>query len=84
MDRAIRRVHLKDYRRVVGSGDGFVALLSGDVNWPAVMAALRAIKYDGWLTAEMIRPVPFYKRAPDTLVCNTSRALDALAALPNS
>ncbi len=84
LDRAIRRVHLKDYRRAVGSVDGFVELLSGDVNWPAVMAALRGIKYDGWLTAEMIPPVPFYKHAPDTLVYNTSRALDALSALPNN
>jgi L-ribulose-5-phosphate 3-epimerase len=30
----IRRVHLKDYRRAVGSVDGFVEILSGDVNWP--------------------------------------------------
>ena len=84
LGRAIHRVHLKDYRRAVGSVDGFVELLSGDVNWPAVMAALRAINYDGWLTAEMIPPVPFYKHAPDTLVYNTARALDALLALPNN
>lgn len=74
----VQRVHLKDYRRAVGSVDGFVEILSGDVNWPAVMGALRAIDYDGWLTAEMIPPVPFYKFAPETLVFNTSRAMDAL------
>lgn len=78
----IRRVHLKDYRRAVGSVDGFVEILSGDVNWPAVMSALRAIGYVGWLTAEMIPPVPFYKYAPETLLFNTSRAIDALLALP--
>jgi L-ribulose-5-phosphate 3-epimerase len=77
----IRRVHCKDYRRAVGSVDGFVDLLSGDVNWPAVMAALRAAKYDGWIAAEMIPPVPFYRHAPDTLVHNTGRALDAILAL---
>lgn len=78
----IGRVHLKDYRRAVGSVDGFVEILSGDVNWPEVMSGLRAIGYQGWLTAEMIPPVPFYKFAPETLLFNTSRAIDALLALP--
>jgi hexulose-6-phosphate isomerase len=78
----IGRVHLKDYRRAVGSVDGFVEILSGDVNWPAVMDALRTIGYNGWLTAEMIPPIPFYKYAPETLLFNTSRAMDALLALP--
>ena len=81
LGRHIRRVHLKDYRRAVGSIDGFVEILSGDVNWPAVMGALRAIGYDGWLTAEMIPPIPFYKHAPETLLFNTSRAIDALLGL---
>ncbi len=76
----IRRVHLKDYRRAVGTVDGFVEILSGDVNWIAVMHGLRAIGYDGWLTAEMVPPVPFYKFAPETLLFNTSRAMDALFA----
>lgn len=80
----IRRVHLKDYRRAVGSVDGFVEILSGDVNWSVVMDALRAIGYAGWLTAEMIPPVPFYKYAPETLLFNTSRAIDALLALPSA
>ena len=43
---------------------------------------LRAIGYDGWLTVEMIPPVSFYKYAPETLLFNTSRAMDALLALP--
>lgn len=80
----IRRVHLKDYRRAVGSVDGFVEILSGDVNWVAVMSELRAIGYDSWLTAEMIPPLPFYKFAPETLLFNTSRAIDALLALPSA
>lgn len=73
-------VHLKDYRRAVGTAAGFVDLLSGDVNWPAVMQALRAIDYHGWLTAEMIPPAPFYKHGPEILVANTSRAMDRLLA----
>jgi hexulose-6-phosphate isomerase len=84
LGRQIRRVHLKDFRRAVGTVDGFVEILSGDVNWPAVMSGLRAIGYDGWLTAEMIPPVPFYKFAPETLLYNTSRAMDALLALPHA
>jgi L-ribulose-5-phosphate 3-epimerase len=77
----IRRVHFKDYRRAVGTVDGFCDLLSGDVNWPAVMKALRAINYDGWVAAEMIPPVPFYKHCPEVLIHNTSRALDAIFAI---
>ena len=77
----IQRVHVKDYRRAVGTVDGFVDLLSGDVNWPAVMQALNGIGYDGWVAAEMIPPVPFYKYAPETLIENTSLAMDRLFAL---
>ena len=77
----IRRVHFKDFRRAVGTVDGFCDLLSGDVDWPAVMRALRAIRYDGWVAAEMIPPVPFYKHCPEVLIHNTSRALDAILAL---
>ncbi|MCB1120781.1 MAG: sugar phosphate isomerase/epimerase [Verrucomicrobiae bacterium] len=77
----IKRVHFKDYRRAVGSVDGFCDLLSGDVNWPAVMASLKQAGYNGWVAAEMIPPVPFYKYAPETLIENTSRAMDKIFAL---
>lgn len=71
----IKRVHFKDFRRAVGTGDGFVDLLSGDVNWPAVIAALEEVGYDGYVTAEMI---PLYKHYPEVLVYNTSLAMDAI------
>lgn len=77
----IRRVHVKDYRRAVGTVDGFVDLLSGDVNWPAVVRSLKSIGYMGWVAAEMIPPVPFYKYAPETLIDNTSRAMDSIFQL---
>ena len=77
----ICRVHVKDYRRAVGSVNGFVDLLSGDVNWPAVAQALSAIGYEGWVAAEMIPPVPFYKYAPEALIENTSRAMDSIFSL---
>jgi L-ribulose-5-phosphate 3-epimerase len=77
----ILRVHFKDYRRAVGSVDGFCDLLSGDVHWEAVMRALRSTGYSGWATAEMIPPVPFYKHCPEVLIGNTSRAMDAIFSL---
>lgn len=48
----IKKVHLKDFRRSVGHLGGFVSLASGDVNYPAVIRALKDIDYDGYLTAE--------------------------------
>jgi L-ribulose-5-phosphate 3-epimerase len=49
----IKKVHVKDFKVSVGNINGFVQLLDGDVNWPAVVAALRKIGYDGPLTAEV-------------------------------
>lgn len=83
LGKRIRRVHFKDFRRNVATVDGFCDLLSGDVNWPAVMQALRGIGYDGWIAAEMIPPVPFYKHCPEVLIHNTSRAMDAIFRLGN-
>lgn len=77
----VRRVHFKDYRRAVGSVDGFCDLLSGDVNWPAVIEALREVGYDGWVAPEMIPPVPFYRYCPEVLIHNASRAVNSILAL---
>jgi hexulose-6-phosphate isomerase len=77
----IGRVHFKDFKRPVGTVDGFCELLAGDVNWPQVVAALRETGYDNWIAAEMIPPVPMYKHAPDVIIYNTSRAMDAIFAL---
>lgn len=73
LGKRIKRVHFKDFRRSVGTLDGFVDLLEGDVNWPAVMTALREIGYSSYVTAEMIPP---YSHHPEALICNTSRAMD--------
>jgi L-ribulose-5-phosphate 3-epimerase len=48
----IKRVHIKDFKRSVGNLDGFCDLLEGDVDFPAVMAALRETGYNGYVTAE--------------------------------
>lgn len=71
----IKKVHFKDYRVAAGGLHGFVDLLAGDVNYPAVMEALGEIGYDGWVSAEMI---PGYTHHPDTLIYNTSRAMDSI------
>jgi len=68
-------VHFKDFRRAVGTAEGFVDLLEGDVDWPAVMDALDAIGYDGPVVAEMI---PLYRHHPLVRIGNTSRAMDAI------
>lgn len=49
----IAKVHFKDFSRKIGTIDGFVHLLRGDVNYPAVMKALNDTGYNGWITAEV-------------------------------
>ena len=68
-------VHFKDFKKDAENLSGFVDLLAGDVNYPAVMDALKAVGYDGWVTAEMVPPYKYY---PRTLIYNTSRAMDAI------
>lgn len=84
LNKRILRVHFKDYRRNVGSADGFVDLLSGDVDWAKVMKALHSIGYKGWTTAEMIPPVPFYKHCPEMLIRSSAGAMDAIFKLGRS
>lgn len=49
----VQRVHVKDFRRAVGTGAGFCQLLDGDADYPQVMAALRRAGYDDYLTSEV-------------------------------
>jgi hexulose-6-phosphate isomerase len=50
----IKRVHVKDFKVSVGTVDGFVDLLEGDVNFEAVKKALARTGYDGYVTAELL------------------------------
>ena len=54
----ILAMHLKDFRVAVGNLDGFVDLLSGNVDYPAVMRACQSIGYDGPFTAEIVPGKP--------------------------
>ncbi len=74
LGKRIKRVHLKDFRTAVGTLDGFVNLLEGDVNWPEVMAAFKDIGYDGYLTAEYFP----YKFHPEQLPVDISGAMDKI------
>jgi hexulose-6-phosphate isomerase len=69
----IKRVHFKDFRRAVGSLDGFVHLLEGDVDYPAVMKALKAIRYTGYVTAEIF---PYGHALWESQIHTTSTAMD--------
>jgi hexulose-6-phosphate isomerase len=49
-------VHFKDFKLSIGNLGGFVDLLRGDVDWRAVMSALREVGYDGYAIVEMFPP----------------------------
>ncbi len=58
----IVRVHVKDFKTSVGTAEGFVDMLEGDVDFEAVKAALAEVGYDGYVTAEML---PFQPGRPE-------------------
>lgn len=74
LGKRIVRLHVKDFKRSVGTLAGFCDLMAGDVNFPAVMEACKKIGYDGPITAEM----GIYANYPMALVHQTSRALDII------
>ena len=79
----IRRVHVKGFNTNAGATwPGFVRLLDGNIDWPAVMASLRAIGYDGWVTIEVGVSAP--NQTHDELVRRLrefSADMDALLAM---
>lgn len=69
----IKRIHFKDYRRDPGGFRGFVELLSGDVDFDAVMSALTAVGFDSYCSAEIM---PTYPTHTDAVIYNTSLSMD--------
>jgi len=58
LGKRIAKIHIKEYSRKIadsqGKSAGFnVKLREGDVNWPAVMAAIDNCGYNGWVSIEM-------------------------------
>ncbi|MCP4263271.1 MAG: sugar phosphate isomerase/epimerase [Planctomycetes bacterium] len=62
LGKRIKRVHVKDFKRSVGTVEGFVDLLEGDVNFQGIKEALIDIEYDGYVTAELL---PFEPGRPE-------------------
>ncbi len=75
LGKRIKKVHFKDYRVAAGGLAGFVDLLAGDVDYPAVVDALNEIGYEDWVSAEMI---PAYKHYSETIIYNTSNSMDKI------
>lgn len=73
----IKNVHLKEFHRAGTdhSLECFRPLLDGSVDWPAVVSALDASGFEGYLTFEYFRPWQHY---PEALVHQTSDALDRI------
>lgn len=74
----IKAIHFKDFKCDIGTINGFIDLLEGDVAWDRVMAAIKAIGYDGAITGEMMPP---YAHFPLRLIEATSRSMDEILAL---
>jgi len=73
LGKRIKKVHLKDFQL---SSKSFVWLLEGDVPWAEVRAALKKIKYQDFLTAEL----PGYPHYPTQMVYDTSAHIDRIIA----
>lgn len=73
----IVRVHIKDFKKSVGNINGFTSLLSGDVDFPEVVKALKEVGYDSYVTAE----IGAYSKYPDQAIDDTSAALDRILSM---
>ena len=74
LGKRVASVHFKDFKRSVGTIEGFCDLLEGDCNYPEVMAALREVGYEGPCVAEFFDiDVAALRR--------TSEAMDKIAAM---
>ena len=67
----ITKVHVKDFNVDTRQ---FVGLLTGSVDFPRVMNALRGVGYDGYLTAELAP----YHQYPEQFVYDTATHLECI------
>ncbi len=77
LGKRIKNIHLKEWDKRTQEFNlhTFRTLLDGTTNWPAVIAALEGIGYDGYLTFEYFHPHQHY---PEALIYQTSDALDRM------
>ena len=78
LGKRIKCVRFKNFKRAVGTEAGFCGLLEGDVNWRAVMKALRTIGYNGYCIAD---PASSESQLPNASLANASSAMDVIMAL---
>ena len=73
----IKNIHFKEFTKkgTDHSLESFRPLLDGTTNWPAVVEALDAVGYRGYVTFEYFHPFPHY---PEALIYQTSEALDRI------
>ena len=71
----IKKLHFDDFRTDVGGLSGFVDLFEGDVDFEAVMHALRDIGYDDWAIVEFL---PNYRRFPYQSIINAKLSMDVI------
>jgi L-ribulose-5-phosphate 3-epimerase len=72
-----KNIHFKEFTKkgTDYSLETFRPLLDGTTNWPAVMDALAAANYRGYVTFEYFHPYPHY---PEALIYQTSDSLDRI------
>lgn len=77
MGKRIQNIHFKEFTKkgTDYSLETFRPLLDGTTNWPAVMEALDASGYRGFVTFEYFHPYPHY---PEALIWQTSDSLDRI------
>jgi len=73
----IKKVHVKDFKRAVGTGKGFCQLLEGDADYGAVMRELRAAGYEDYLTSE----VSVGNMGEGQGIADTAKRLDQILAM---
>jgi L-ribulose-5-phosphate 3-epimerase len=77
LGKRIKNTHFKEFTKkgTDMSLECFRPLLDGTTNWPAVMEALDATGYRGYLTFEYFHPYPHY---PEALIYQTSDSMDRM------
>lgn len=74
LENKIAKVHFKDYKKSIGTIEGFCDILAGDVNYSAVMEALNKVGYNDFVTAEVFP----YKSHNEIMLAHTSMAMDVI------
>ena len=74
----IKKLHFDDFRCDVGGMGGFVDLFEGDVDYEAVMSAIKDVGYDDWATVEFL---PNYRRFPYQSIINARYSMDRIMEL---